>query len=150
MITINLAEADDAERETAAAAAARAVPHAARPLPARGRPLLLGPADCRQPACSRAFRDLFGDERADYGEALQAHYQNGPPADWQSRSSRRTPASHPWEDWAETWAHYLHMTDTLETAAACGVSLKPRRRDEPALPRVPDPAAGVARAAFDG
>ena len=43
------------------------------------------------------------------------------------------PARHPWEDWAETWAHYLHMTDTLETAAACGLSLLPRRSDEPML-----------------
>ena len=41
--------------------------------------------------------------------------------------------AHPWEDWAETWAHYLHMTDTLETAAACGLSIRPRRADEPLL-----------------
>ncbi len=45
-------------------------------------------------------------------------------------------SAHPWEDWAETWAHYLHMVDTLETAAACGLSLRPRRDDEPALSRV--------------
>src|SRR5262249_5192968 len=45
-------------------------------------------------------------------------------------------SAHPWEDWAETWAHYLHMTDTLETAAACGLSLRPRRSDEPALETV--------------
>src|SRR5262249_39739413 len=45
-------------------------------------------------------------------------------------------SAHPWEDWAETWAHYLHMVDSLETAATCGVSLRPRRRDEPALGRV--------------
>jgi hypothetical protein len=42
-------------------------------------------------------------------------------------------SSHPWEDSAETWAHYLHMTDTLETATGCGLSLQPRRSDEPAL-----------------
>ena len=47
--------------------------------------------------------------------------------------------AHAWEDWAETWAHYLHMTDTLETAATCGVSLAPRRADEPQLNSVPDP-----------
>jgi hypothetical protein len=33
---------------------------------------------------------------------------------------------HPWEDWAETWAHYLHLTDTLETARAYGLSLQPK------------------------
>lgn len=41
----------------------------------------------------------------------------------------------PWEDWAETWAHYLHMDDTIETAAACGLSLRPARRHEPSLPQ---------------
>jgi hypothetical protein len=55
---------------------------------------------------------------------------------------------HPWEDWAETWAHYLHITDTLETAAACGVSIRPRRRDEPAMPKVPE-TAGTLDASFD-
>jgi hypothetical protein len=42
-------------------------------------------------------------------------------------------STHPWEDWAETWAHYLHITDTLETAVACGLSLQPKRSDEPAM-----------------
>ncbi|HTU18038.1 MAG TPA: putative zinc-binding peptidase [Gemmataceae bacterium] len=79
------------------------------------------------------FRERFGDEREDYGEALQRHYQEGPPADWQERFISSYASSHPWEDWAETWAHYLHMTDTLETAIACGLSLRPQRKDEPAL-----------------
>jgi len=94
------------------------------------------------------FRELFGDERADYAAALKRNYDEGPPADWVDRHISAYAASHPWEDWAETWAHYLHMTDTLETAAACGVSIKPRRRDEPALARVPA-AAGSPDAAFD-
>jgi hypothetical protein len=45
-------------------------------------------------------------------------------------------ATHPWEDWAETWAHYLHITDTLETAAACGLSLRPAHANEPALQQI--------------
>lgn len=93
-----------------------------------------------------AFRQRFGDEQQDYGLALQNHYQNGPPADWQSRFISTYATAHPWEDWAETWAHYLHMTDTLETAAACGLALKPRRRDEPTLKT--DPQI-VERGAFD-
>ena len=97
------------------------------------------------------FRSLFGDERADYAAALSAHYEQGAPADWQERFVSAYASSHPWEDWAETWAHYLHMVDTVETAAACGLSLKPRRRDEPALRE--DAAARVAGAgrvrAFD-
>jgi hypothetical protein len=80
-----------------------------------------------------AFREVFGDERADYAAALKQHYEGGSPADWQNRFISAYASSHPWEDWAESWAHYLHMSDTLETAAATGLALKPRRRDEPAL-----------------
>ena len=79
------------------------------------------------------FRELFGDEREDYDEALQRHYKQGAPADWQERFVSAYASSHPWEDWAETWAHYLHMTDTLETAIDCGLSLRPKRSDEPSL-----------------
>jgi hypothetical protein len=72
------------------------------------------------------YRALFGDERADYGGALQAHYENGPPADWGARFISAYAACHPWEDWAESWSHYFHMVDTLETAFAYGMRLTPR------------------------
>ncbi len=62
------------------------------------------------------FRELFGDERADYTQALERHYRDGPPADWNQRFISPYASAHPWEDWAESWAHYLHMIDTLETA----------------------------------
>ena len=88
------------------------------------------------------FRALFGDERADYQAALQRHYQNGPAAGWEERCVSAYATMHPWEDWAETWAHYLHMVDALETAAACGISLEPLRNDEPTMKKVHDPAAG--------
>jgi hypothetical protein len=93
------------------------------------------------------FREHFGDERRDYARALQQHYDQGPSADWQERFVSAYASVHPWEDWAETWAHYLHMTDTLETAAACGLALRPSRADEPTLkstlksPGVATPAA---------
>jgi hypothetical protein len=80
-----------------------------------------------------AFRECFGDERKDYAGSLEEHYRQGPPPDWQQQFVTSYAAAHPWEDWAETWAHYLHMTDTLETAADCGLSLRPRRVDEPHL-----------------
>ena len=70
------------------------------------------------------FRALFGDEREDYGEALEAHYREGPPTDWQDRYISTYASSHPWEDWAETWAHYLHIIDTLETAAHFGIEVE--------------------------
>lgn len=86
-----------------------------------------------------SFRQAFGDEREDYAQALQVHYAQGPPPDWQQRFISAYAAAHPWEDWAETWAHYLHMVDTLEIAATCGLSLRPRRRAEPALKAAPNP-----------
>ena len=82
-----------------------------------------------------AFRSLFGDERADYAAALELYYDNGPPADWAQRFVSAYATAHPWEDFAESWAHYLHMTDMLDTAEDCGLSLTPRRRDEPTLAR---------------
>jgi hypothetical protein len=71
------------------------------------------------------FRAVFGDETSDYTEALQAHYQNGPPPDWAQNYISAYAASHPWEDFAESWAHYLHIIDTLETASAFGLRIHP-------------------------
>lgn len=79
------------------------------------------------------FRELFGDEQQDYSESLERHYQNGPPADWEQHYVSSYASSHPWEDWAETWAHYLHMIDTLQTAYSCGMTLEPRKPREPTL-----------------
>ncbi|MCG6941421.1 MAG: putative zinc-binding peptidase [Thiohalocapsa sp.] len=76
-----------------------------------------------------AFRDVFGDERLDYGQALDNHYANGPPPDWQNRFVSAYAASHPWEDWAETFAHYLHIVDTLETSEHFGVRIARRLGD---------------------
>ena len=62
------------------------------------------------------FRAMFGDERADYDTALKTYYASGPPDDWQEKFISVYASAHPWEDWAETWAHYLHIQDTLEVA----------------------------------
>ncbi|MET0520246.1 MAG: putative zinc-binding peptidase [Burkholderiaceae bacterium] len=70
----------------------------------------------------KPFRARFGDERADYAAALAAHYQQQP-ADWPEHFVSAYASSHPWEDWAETWAHYWHIVDGLETAAAWGLAL---------------------------
>ncbi|WP_113553792.1 putative zinc-binding metallopeptidase [Hyphomicrobiales bacterium] len=67
------------------------------------------------------FRTLFGDERADYAAALKANYENGAPPDWADRYISSYASTHPWEDWAETWAHYLHMIDSLGTALGFGL-----------------------------
>jgi hypothetical protein len=69
------------------------------------------------------FRAVFGDEQLNYGQALQAYYASGAPDDWQDNFVSAYATAHPWEDWAETWAHYLHMVDLLETAAAYNTRL---------------------------
>jgi hypothetical protein len=135
VITVNLAEADDAERERRK----QALGEPYRTLLGHMRhesghyywDLLIGDThDLRK------FRELFGDEQSDYAEALQAHYATGPSAGWQAEYVSAYASAHPWEDWAETWAHYLHMVDALETAADNGMILKPARPNEPELSRI--------------
>jgi hypothetical protein len=132
IITINLAEADDAERERRRVQLSE---------PYR---TILGHfrhevghyywdrffADEEN---ATAFRSVFGDEREDYAEALKRHYETGAPALWQEDFISSYATTHPWEDWAETWAHYLHMTDALETATSTGLSLAPHGANEPTL-----------------
>jgi hypothetical protein len=147
VITINLAEADDAEREKR-----RLQMHEPyRTLLGHFRheighyywDRLLRDSDRLD-----AYRQLFGDERRDYAEALKQHYEQGAPADWPERFISTYASAHPWEDWAESWAHYLHMTDVLETAAGCGLALRPRRSDEPSL-KVAAGAGGGPPRSFD-
>ncbi len=71
-------------------------------------------------------RAMFGDDSQDYGEALQRHYSQGAPADWQNDYVSQYATTHPWEDFAETWSHYLHIVDTLEMVAASGMSVNPK------------------------
>lgn len=72
------------------------------------------------------FRRVFGDEREDYNAALQRHYENGAPPTWAEQFISPYASMHPWEDWAECWAHYMHMLDTLETAQAFQLELGSR------------------------
>jgi hypothetical protein len=71
-----------------------------------------------------ACRAVFGDDSVDYTEALKRHHEHGSPPEWQERFVSRYAATHPWEDFAETWAHYLHIVDTLEMVAASGMSVR--------------------------
>jgi len=63
------------------------------------------------------YRAVFGDERQSYEEAMKKYYASGAPADWQDHYISAYATMHPWEDWAESWAHFLHIHDTLEVAA---------------------------------
>jgi hypothetical protein len=72
------------------------------------------------------FRGVFGDERADYAAALAAHYAHTSD-DWQASFVSSYASAHPWEDFAETWAHYIHIVDTLETANDAGLHIGSRK-----------------------
>jgi hypothetical protein len=87
-----------------------------------------------------AFRGLFGDEQADYSQALDTYYAEGAPADWQHSFISAYATSHPWEDWAETWAHYLHMVDTLDTAHDFGFAIEGRTLRAPTVEPEPLPS----------
>jgi len=78
-----------------------------------------------------SFHELFGDERQSYDEAIARHYEQGPPLDWGQNFISPYASMHPWEDWAETWAHYLHMVDTLETAHSHGLTVRTPSTDKP-------------------
>jgi hypothetical protein len=79
------------------------------------------------------YRAVFGDERQDYAAALERHYAQGAPPDWQGNFISAYATAHPWEDFAETWAHYLHIVDTLETASTFGLRIHPMATKNRAL-----------------
>jgi hypothetical protein len=123
LITLDLAEADDVHRE--------------RVRTVMGEPYrtLLGhmrheighyyePILCPDGSAARErYRALFGDERADYQEAMDRHYANGAPDGWPDDFVSAYATMHPYEDWAETFAHYLHIKDSLQTAITYGVTV---------------------------
>ena len=75
------------------------------------------------------FRTLFGNERENYAEALKKYYSGGAPVNWQNDYISAYATAHPWEDWAETWAHFMHIQDTLEVANDFGLVGKSIRID---------------------
>lgn len=124
LVTLNLEEADDAHREAARQSLREPyrtvlghfrheVGHYYWMRLVEGTPWMTG------------FRQRFGDETQDYAASLQRHYAQGPPAHWWLQHVSAYASSHPWEDWAECWAHYLHMRDTVDTALSFG--LRPAR-----------------------
>lgn len=129
LITINIVEADEAERE--------------RIRLEMGEPYrtLLGhfrhevghyywQLFAQSVAWLTTFREHFGDEQQDYAQALQAHYNQGNTVDWTADFVSQYASAHPWEDWAETWAHYLHIVDALETAYAFGLRVRPQIKSD--------------------
>ncbi|QHC64098.1 hypothetical protein GSU69_16370 [Rathayibacter festucae] len=122
VVTVDLAEGNDAHREALKARLGEPyrtmlghfrheIGHYYWQLLVDGTPLL------------PAFRALFGDERADYGAALDAHYGGASTEDWARDHISQYATTHPWEDFAETFAHYLHIADALETTATVGLTV---------------------------
>jgi hypothetical protein len=120
VITLDVAESDDAHREALREQLGEpyrtVLGHFRHEVGHYYWPLLVA-----VPSARERCRELFGDEREAYGAALERHYETGPPADWSRRFVSAYATMHPWEDWAETFAHYLHIWDTLQTAGAYGV-----------------------------
>jgi hypothetical protein len=140
VITIDLAETDDVRREQRRAELQEPyrtmLGHFRHEIAHFYWPILVH--DRGAEVLGRA-RALFGDERADYQGELDRHYAEGPPADWAQRFVTAYATMHPWEDWAETFAHYLHIRDTLQTAAAFGLIVTgPDPIADPELVSVPE------------
>lgn len=126
VITLNIQEADEAERvrnkldlgekyRTLLGHFRHEIGHYYWEIKIKDQPLL------------EEFRELFGDERQDYSTSLQTYYSNGPSIDWSDYFISPYATAHPWEDWAESWSHYLHMMDTLETAYYFGLRVHPEK-----------------------
>ena len=75
----------------------------------------------RSTAWMDGFHHLFGDENQDYAASLKRNYEQGPPAEWWLHFVSAYASTHLWEDWAECWAHYLLMRDTIDTALSFGL-----------------------------
>ncbi len=131
-VTINAAEASSAEREQRREDLSESyrtlIGHFRHEVGHYYWDQLIFPYPERLEECRR----LFGDERADYAAALQKHYQS-PLPNWRDNFVSVYASSHPWEDWAETWAHYFHIVDTMETAHQFGIQLHPQANKNASL-----------------
>lgn len=122
LITLNIAEADHARRESTR----RAMNEPYRTLLGHFRHEVGHYYWERLVAGSEwvdACRAMFGDERQDYKASLKTHYTEGPRPDWHLHFVSSYASVHPFEDWAECWAHYMHMRDTVDTALSYGLTI---------------------------
>lgn len=130
LITINIAEADDDERETRRVAMGEPyrtlLGHLRHEVGHYYWDVLVRDAG-REDECAA----IFGDASQDYAAALQRHYKEGPPAEWDETHVSSYATAHPWEDWAETWAHMMHMIDGLDTARSFSVDPAGNCLDDP-------------------
>ena len=130
LITINISEADSAERERQRIALGEPyrtlLGHMRHEAGHFYQEVLVTDAG-RIDEC----RAIFGDERESYAEAIERYYAEGPKPGWEDAYVSAYATMHPWEDFAETWTHYLHMVDTLDTGAGFGLSVNPVVGEDP-------------------
>jgi hypothetical protein len=123
VITIDLDETDPAHRERMRMQLGEpyrtVLGHLRHEIGHYYQPILIASGSDSELRC----RELFGDERGDYQQAIDRYYERGAPDGWEQRYVSAYATMHPWEDWAETFAHYLHIHDTVQSAAAYGVSV---------------------------
>lgn len=121
IITLDLAEVDPAHREQMRVRFREpyrtVLGHFRHEIGHYYQPILIPPGTPAELRC----RALFGDERDDYQQAIDRYYDAGAPAEWGQRYVSAYATMHPWEDWAETFAHYLHIHDAVQTASAYGI-----------------------------
>jgi hypothetical protein len=138
VITLDLSESDDSHRERVRRELGEpyrtVLGHLRHEIGHYYWPLLV-----ERPGHAEAFRALFGDERADYALALEEHYRQGTTALWDDAHVSGYAMTHPSEDWAETFAHYLHILDTLQTANAFGI----RMLGPASVPAIAPPNSGA-------
>ncbi|MBY6539368.1 putative zinc-binding metallopeptidase [Rhodococcus sp. BP-349] len=117
LITLDLAESDDVHREQLRVSMDEPyrtlVGHFRHEIGHFYQMVLIGSGEHRA-----RFEELFGNPDDDYQAALDRHYSEGAPDGWKKNYVSSYATMHPAEDWAETFAHYLHIRDTLDTAAA--------------------------------
>lgn len=142
VITLDLDEADSVQRETRRQQLDEpyrtVLGHLRHEIAHYYQPILAPQGTRARDECRR----VFGDDREDYQQAIDRHYRDGPPDDWKRRFVSAYATMHPWEDWAETFAHYLHIRDTLQTAEAYGLRVDgPRVATTDPAPLSSDPSA---------
>ena len=143
VVTLDLAEADAVSREARRAQLDEpyrtVLGHMRHEIGHYYQPILAPEGSAELDRC----RALMGDEREDYARAMERHYAQGPPHDWAECFVSAYATMHPWEDWAETFAHYLHIRDILQTAVAYGVTVSgPAVAAADAAPLYSYPGAG--------
>src|SRR5262249_16709064 len=125
LIILNLAEADDVERESRRVAFREPyrtlLGHFRHEVGHFYWDLLVAETKLKAP-----FRLIFGDESRNYQDELRAYHDRVDRSYDHATFISEYASAHPWEDWAETFAHFLHIVSALDSIAGLPLSLDSR------------------------